>query len=242
MSSGTEETYRFEGRINLHSGEIVKFYSIIEDQSYPIRVTRMENFTANTDHTSFLEGVFMANPPRRLREPIIGRVTSSSDRGNDATIFTIEEGRFEDYVFIRAGQIKRARDVILDIFRNQLDLYMKIIDNYVNAETIKLLAHVPPHITVLVISDNIKEKDKPVIQSELSKLYNNKVLIKTSDAQHDRAIITRGKGWSVGHSLKDLGSKNSHLQRMGSVAEAERTFDDDWIDGTEYLEHNKGKP
>jgi hypothetical protein len=241
MSSNTE-TYRFEGRINLHRGEIVKIYSTIEDQSYPIRVTRMENFTANTDHESPLENVVMANPPRRLREPIIGRVVSSSDRGFDATIFTIEEGRFEDYVFIRAGQRKRARDLIVDIFKNQLDLYVKICDNYVNVETIKLLSNVPPDITILIISDNLKDKDKQDIQTELSKL-KNKVLIRTNtDVQHDRVILTRGKGWSVGHSLKDLGSKNSHVQIMQSVTDAEQAFDDDWIDGTVYLEHNKGKP
>ena len=177
MSSNTE-TYRFEGRINLHRGEIVKIYSTIEDQSYPIRVTRMENFTANTDHESQLENIGMANPPRRLPEPIIGRVTSSSDPGIDATIFTIEEGRFEDYVFIRAGQRKKARDLIVNIFENQLDLYVKICDNYVNVETIKLLSKVPPDIMILMISDNLKDKDKQDIQSELSKLKQHKVLIR----------------------------------------------------------------
>ena len=235
MSFNTE-TYRFEGRVNLHRGEIVKILSIIFDQSSPIRVTRMENFTANTYHESPLERMIMANEPRRLPEPIIGRVTSSSDRGVDATIFSIEEGRFvDDYIFIRAGQKKRARDAIVDIFKTQLNLYVKIIDNYVNAETIKLLFNIPSHITIYIISDNLKDKDKPVIQQEVSKL-RNKVLIRTNTgAQHDRVIITRGNGWSVGHSLKDLGSKNSHVQMMQSVTDAEQAFDDDWINGTVYL-------
>jgi hypothetical protein len=215
---------------------------VIPDGSYPTRVTRMENFTANVQNTSFLEGVSMANPPVRLREPITGRVLESSIGGNNVTTFTIEEGRFEDYVFIRAGQRKRARDVIVDIFKNQLVLYVKICDNYVNAETIKLLFHVLPDNTILIISDNLKEKDRQAIQTEVSKL-KNKVLIRTNtDVQHDRVIVTRGKGWSVGHSLKDLGSKNSHVQIMQSVTDAEQAFDDDWINGTVYLEHSKGNP
>jgi hypothetical protein len=93
-----------------------------------------------------------------------------------------------------------------------------------------------------IISDNLKEKDRQAIQTEVSKL-KNKVLIRTNtDVQHDRVIITRGKGWSVGHSLKDLGSKNSHVQIMQSVTDAEQAFDDDWISGTVYLEYNIGVP
>lgn len=241
MSSFTN-TYQFDGSIQLHAGQIVRTFSVIPGGSYPTRVTRMENFTASVQNTSFFEGVYMANPPVRLREPIIGRVVESSIGGNNVTTFTIEEGRFEDYVFIRAGQRKRARDVIVDIFKNQLDLYVKICDNYVNAETIELLLHAPPDITILIISDNLKEKDRQAIQTEASKL-KNKVLIRTNtDVQHDRVIITRGKGWSVGHSLKDLGSKNSHVQIMQSVTDAEQAFDDDWINGTVYLEHNIGVP
>ena len=240
--SSTTSTYEFDGTINLHSGDIVRIFSIMQDESLyrPTRVTRMENFTANTRSTGYLHGTITMTSQSDLREPIIGRVVESSVAGNNVITFTIEEGKFEDYVFIRAGQRQRARDVILDFFRNQLDLYVKICDNYVNVETIKLLSHVPPHIMILIISDNLKDKNKPVIQSEVSKLQN-KVLMRKTDEQHDRFIITRGRGWSVGHSLKDLGSKNSHVQMMRTVTDAEQTFDDDWIDGSVYLEHNKGK-
>jgi hypothetical protein len=242
MHMNSTNTYQFDGSIELHRGQIVKIFSVIQDNySYqPTRVTKMENFTANSQSTSPLQGVYMANPPINLRNPIIGRVLSSSIGGNNVITFTIEEGKFEDYVFIRAGERKKARDVIQDIFKSQLDLYVKISDNYVNAETIKLLSRIPPHITILIISDNLKEKDKQAIQSEVSKLQN-KVLIRKTDAQHDRFILTRRNGWSVGHSLKDLGSKNSHVQMMPSVTEAEQVFDGDWVNGTVYLEHNKGK-
>jgi hypothetical protein len=230
MSANTS-TYQFDGSIQLHTGDIVKIFSVLKDEGYPynspIRVIQMENFTANSTSSSFLAGVSMVTPTIRLQPPTIGRVISTSISGNNVITFTIEEGTFENYVFIRAGQRTRARDVILDIFKNQLNLYVKICDNYINAETIKMLAHVPPHITILIISDNIKEKDKPVVQSEVSKLPN-KVLIRTNtNVQHDRVIITQGKGWSVGHSLKDLGSKNSHVQMMRSVGDDNQAFDED---------------
>lgn len=97
-----------------------------------------------------------------------------------------------------------------------------------------MLFNVPSHITIYIISDNLKDKGKQAIQTEVSK-SPNKVRIRKTGVQHDRVIITRGRGWSVGHSLKDLGSKNSHVQTMQSVTDAEQAFDDDWVNGTVYL-------
>jgi hypothetical protein len=57
----------------------------------------------------------------------------------------------------------------------------------------------------------------------------NKVSIRKGTGLHDRFILTEGEGWSVGHSLKDFGSKNSYLTRMASSIDAESVFDDNWI-------------
>ena len=49
---------------------------------------------------------------------------------------------------------------------------------------------------------------------------------------HDRFILTTGEGWSVGHSLKDFGSKHSYLAKMASSVDAESAFDDNWNNAT----------
>ena len=38
-----------------------------------------------------------------------------------------------------------------------------------------------------------------------------------------------GEGWTVGHSLKDFGTKPSLLTKLASSLEAERAFDENWI-------------
>jgi hypothetical protein len=60
----------------------------------------------------------------------------------------------------------------------------------------------------------------------------NKVSIIKGTGLNDRFILTRGEGWSVGHSLKDFGSKSSYLTKMISSADVESAFDDNWIKAT----------
>lgn len=63
----------------------------------------------------------------------------------------------------------------------------------------------------------------------------NKISLRKGAGLHDRFIITRGEGWSVGHSLKDFGSKNSYLAKMVSSVDAESAFDDNWNQATMVL-------
>jgi hypothetical protein len=74
-----------------------------------------------------------------------------------------------------------------------------------------------------------KVSDPAQIKKEISNL-NNKVIVK--QGLHDRYILTRGEGWSVGHSLKGFGTKNSQLMKMIDAADAESAFDDNWIQST----------
>ena len=48
----------------------------------------------------------------------------------------------------------------------------------------------------------------------------NKISIRKGAGLHDRFIQTRGEGWSIGHSLKDFGSKNSYLAKMVASIDA----------------------
>ena len=56
----------------------------------------------------------------------------------------------------------------------------------------------------------------------------NKISIRKGAGLHDRFILTRGEGWSIGYSLKDFGSKNSYLAKMVGSVDAESAFDDNW--------------
>src|SRR5919107_833662 len=70
-------------------------------------------------------------------------------------------------------------------------------------------------------------KDINIVKQEVLRLAN-KVSIMKGTGLNDRFILTRGEGWSVGHSLKDFGSESSYLTKMLSSADVESASDDNW--------------
>ena len=70
---------------------------------------------------------------------------------------------------------------------------------------------------ILLLTDNIK--DANTVKQETTR-RGNKISIRKGAGLHDRFILTRGEGWSVGHSLKDFGSKNSILAKMVASVDA----------------------
>lgn len=75
------------------------------------------------------------------------------------------------------------------------------------------------------MTDNIK--DSNTLKQEVTRL-GNKMSIRKGAGSHDKFILTRGEGWSIGHSLKDFGSKDSYLTKMAASVDAESAFDDNW--------------
>jgi hypothetical protein len=51
--------------------------------------------------------------------------------------FEIEEGNFEDYVFVEAGEITKGQDALKEIFIHCIDEYVKIWDPYISPDTIR---------------------------------------------------------------------------------------------------------
>jgi hypothetical protein len=50
----------------------------------------------------------MSKSPVTLAEPIIGKVISSTRKGNSSTSFVIEEGSYQDHVFVRDGEKQKG--------------------------------------------------------------------------------------------------------------------------------------
>ena len=85
--------------------------------------------------------------------PILGRVIRSDVRG----VFEIEEGHFEDYVFVKVGEEKKGQDALKEIFTRRIDEYVKIWDPYMSADNIKLVSNVEGSKTILVLTEKIYE-------------------------------------------------------------------------------------
>jgi hypothetical protein len=166
----------------------------------------------------------MLHPPVTLKDPIIGKLVSSR-RTEWETYFEIEEGTYQDHIFVRAGERQKGQDAIIDILKNQLDTYVKVCDPYISVVTIKLISNVPPHLDVLILTKRITDLEQ--VKKEISHM-ENKTIIKQGAALHDRFIFTKGEGWFVGHSLKDFGTKNSQLSKLVSSVDPEASFDETW--------------
>jgi hypothetical protein len=201
----------YDGFLQLRKGDILRITKGYEEEynGYPLRVTLMDIVTTGARYY-------------RLSKPILGRVVGSIVRpvtsGDGTTFFEIEEGHFEDYVFVTAGEVKRGQDALKEIFTRRIDEYVKIWDTYISPDTIRLVANVGGSKTILILTDNIDKIDKiEEIKKEAESLPNRLVLKKgPSKLYHDRFILTRGEGWSIGHSLKDFGKRNSNLIKLPS--------------------------
>ena len=228
----------YDGILQLRKGDILQITKGYEEEynGYPLRVTLMEIVTTGAHCYSPFD-------TNRLSKPIVGRVVNSIVRpvtsGDGTTFFEVEEGHFEDYVFVRAGEVKRGQDALNEIFTRRIDEYVKIWDTYISPDTIRLVANVGGSKTILILTDNIDKIEIEEIKNEAESLPNRLVLKKgPSKLYHDRFILTRGEGWSIGHSLKDFGKRNSNLIKLPSSLAAETAFDENWNISETVFAHN----
>lgn len=213
----------FDGLLQLRKGEILKISRAYQDryEEYDLRVTVLDILTTGAHHTSKFDGHIIG--------PILGRVIRSDVRGgNNTTFFEIEEGHFEDYVFVKAGEIKKGQDALKEIFSHRIDEYVKIWDPYISPDNIRLVSNVEGTITILILTEDIKNLET---LREIANTLPNRLVIKKgpSKLHHDRFVLTRGEGWMVGHSLKDFGKSTSALVKLASAVEIETAFDENWI-------------
>jgi hypothetical protein len=214
----------YDGSLELRKGEVVKITNGHKEpyQGYELRVNVLEVVTTGRRYTSWFS-------IKAIPEPITGRVISSEVRGEMSnsvtTYFEIEEGNYENYVFVKPGEAKKGRAALKEILAHRTYEYVKICDPYLSVDTIKLLSNVGKSKSILILTQNITKID--AVKKQASRLPNN-VIIRKGFNLHDRFILTTCEGWSIGHSLKDFGTRTSQLTKLESSLEAETDFDEKW--------------
>lgn len=152
--------------------------------------------------------------------------------------------------FLKTVQVekkKQAKEIVIppqrpftglkelkNVFEN-VDGYVKIIDPYVGEETLDLLINIPEKISILLITSFTggKSKERRFKRAcKKFKIEKPEFEIRKCDPKliHDRFILTRSKGWSVGTSLKDIGRKLSMINEISpqTKAEMETIFEQIW--------------
>lgn len=211
-------------------GHVVKLLEYFEgDYDDRIRITHFENVSTGRKWSAKLRNVMTSKPKLQFDKPIMGKVIAiwNDENWQDTTNFEIEEGFLtEDHIFVKEGEIQKGQKAINKILTVELDTYVKICDPYISLDTIKMLKTISSNIDILVLTEKIHELSK--VKKELNN-FTNKIIIKKDKGLHDRFILTKGKGWVVGHSLKDFGTKDSYLTKMDLHTDAESNFDTKWI-------------
>lgn len=67
---------------------------------------------------------------------------SSNNKGRE-TFFEFVPGKYQDHIFVKAGEKQKGQDALIDILKNQLHTYVKICDPYISRDTIKLVSNIP---------------------------------------------------------------------------------------------------
>jgi len=130
----------------------------------------------------------------------------------------------------------------LESILGNVDGYVKIIDPYVDEETLNLLIHIPEKLSIRILTSFTGGKDK---ESRFKKMCQKfrverprfEIRKCDQDLIHDRFILTKSKGWSVGTSLKDIGKKLSMIKEMSTQAKAEteKIFEQIWSNSHDLL-------
>jgi hypothetical protein len=120
--------------------------------------------------------------------------------------------------------------------------HIKIIDPYVNEETLDILLSVPKNLPLFLLTTFTGGENKERRFVKLCKKFKaerSRFEIRKTDPKHihDRFILTKGKGWSIGTSLNSIGNKMSIITELlkNPRKEAEDIFEDLWTNSQKLI-------
>ncbi len=110
--------------------------------------------------------------------------------------------------------------------------YVKVLDAYVDDSTLEILLQVPKEASIQLLTEYTGgDKEKSFISS-CKRFAVERALFQIRKCEkgllHDRFIITKDKGYSIGSSLKDLGKRTSSIIEIDDKAKFEEQFDKMW--------------
>lgn len=134
--------------------------------------------------------------------------------GKDFLVSQTKEGSIEIFYFEPEKKFTSKRILSKNILDNLQD-EVKILDPYCGERTLDILKDVKSSISVRLLTriENIREKDRKKFLRELKDFKTEKKNIKFKNYLradiHDRYIISSNFLIILGHSIKDLGNKES---------------------------------
>lgn len=98
---------------------------------------------------------------------------------------------------------------------------LTIIDSYVDDQLLLLLSTLESTVRVVILTDRIQPPDFPNIVRKLRREGRHIEIYRTREF-HDRFIQVDDQWWHSGHSLKDLGSRDSRITKVADQHSLEK--------------------
>lgn len=133
----------------------------------------------------------------------------------------------ERQVVLRAGQVLDANLMLRKIFESA-ESSLDISDPYLGSRLFALLTKKRKGVMVRILSASVKEADRQTA-ADFKQQYGDLELREQQSGMHDRFIIVdRSAAYAVGHSLKNLGSKDTTVTLAPDPKSVITLFEDRW--------------
>jgi hypothetical protein len=137
-------------------------------------------------------------------------------------------------VLIEAGTHYSGKKLLQQVLSNNIGSFMNICDPYIGTRTLDFLTIIEKKCKVNILTQTIDNRN--VFERELKDfkkefpLIEVEVRVYSANKLHDRFIITDDSVWSVGASLKDLGNKDTIINKLGDEVKfaLTETFEKRW--------------
>lgn len=130
---------------------------------------------------------------------------------------------------IRAGEPFLANRLLRDVLRSPAS-DLRIVDPFLGSLVFDILEDVNPGVpTKLLTSTSVKPAVLAAYRAFRSQYTSTELRIADASVLHDRFILWDGqKGLQFGHSLKDLGTKDTRVSIITNVADHYANFEERW--------------
>ena len=133
----------------------------------------------------------------------------------------------ERQIILRAGEHLTANLVLRRIFQSAQSS-IDVCDPYIGVRLFALLSDKQPQVSVRILSGDVKPSDRQTA-ADFKKEHGGLELREQRSGMHDRfIIIDRSIAYVAGHSLKDVGSKDTTLTDAPDPKSVIDLFEDRW--------------
>ncbi|MCJ7498339.1 MAG: hypothetical protein MUO78_09455 [candidate division Zixibacteria bacterium] len=149
---------------------------------------------------------------------------------NEQEVSKVDDAN-RDEILIRKGDFFSAYWITRKICLNA-DKSIVIQDNYIGPDLFKLRSEIPTLIEIKVLTSEKPYKDKEAAELAYTNLkkQNPRIEMKRSNDFHARYIFIDGQiCYELGHSIKDLGTKEAIIKKLHICEELYSEFNKRWL-------------